>query len=51
MKTLKTMLTKNPGYLKWGAEKLATLCNISVNTVRKYRKTPEYKEMYRNYIN
>jgi hypothetical protein len=50
MKTLKTFLEKKPSYLKWGAERLAKVTGISINTVNKFRNSPEFKAMKKNYL-
>ena len=51
MKTLQNFLTKNPGYFKRGSQSLAERTNISINTVIKYKKSSEYSEMKKTYLN
>ena len=51
MKTLQNFLTKNPGYFKRGSQSLAERTNISINTVNKFKKSTQYSEMKKNYIN
>jgi hypothetical protein len=49
MKTLNTFLTKCPSYIKCGPARIAKATGISLNTVIKFRKTPEYIQIKTKY--
>lgn len=51
MKKLENFLTMKPGYLKCGVSRIAKMCNVSENTVTRFKKTARFKELTRNYIN
>lgn len=38
IKRIKTHLTKNPSYLKWGAERIAEKFGCSVQTAKRIKK-------------
>lgn len=49
MKYLSIFLNQCPSYVKCGDEKIANATGISINTVKKFKKTKEFKKLNQNY--
>lgn len=51
MKRLGSFLKENPSYCKWGNERISNITGISIETVRRFKRTQEFKQMNKNYRN
>jgi len=49
MKTLLKFYTSNPGYLKWGAERVADKTGISPKTVTKFKNSSAFRDLNEAY--
>jgi hypothetical protein len=49
MKKIENFLINNPGYIKWGNERLAEKLGLSETTVRRFKNSNRFKVMSRSY--
>jgi hypothetical protein len=50
MKTLTTLFTNNPSYMKWGNQRIADKTGLKVSTVERFKKSPIYRTMKNQYL-
>jgi|JRYI01.1.fsa_nt_gb hypothetical protein len=51
MKTLEKFLKENPSYCKCGNERISKLTGISLDTIKRFKKTNFFKNINSNYRN
>ena len=51
MKTLINFLSNNPSYVKCGNTRIAKRTGLKESTVAKFKKSPMYQELAKNYRN
>lgn len=50
MKTLISFLSQKPSYVKCGNQRIANAAGISINTVARFKKSKEFKNLYNLYL-
>lgn len=51
MKKLENFLKMKPSYCKWGNERISHITGITLETVRRFKRTKEFKQINKNYRN